>query len=70
LGDNTYSLSVDISQAAGVLGRGGDYLWAVVLVQVDPTYKDLGIQSSPGHLFLDLGGGGGDGGKDQSRPTL
>jgi len=62
LGNNTYSLSVDITQAAGVLGRGGDYLWAVVLVQVDPEYKDLGIQSAPGHLYLDLGGGGGGGG--------
>jgi hypothetical protein len=46
-----------------VQGRGGDYLWAVALVQISPDYKDLGKQASPGSLRLDIGGGdGGDGG--------
>jgi serine/threonine protein kinase len=72
LGNNAYRLTVDISQAAGVQGRSGDYLWAVVLVQVSPEYKDLGIQSPPGHLRFDVGGGGGNGGGDKgggSKPT-
>ncbi|NJN95285.1 MAG: hypothetical protein HC875_14845 [Anaerolineales bacterium] len=59
--NNTYRLTLNITDAAGVRGRGGEYLWTVVLVQISPDYKDLGIQAPPGRLRLGLGGGGGDG---------
>lgn len=65
LGNNTYRLTVDISEAAGVRGRGGEYLWTVLLVRVSPGYEDLGIQAAPGRLRLELGGGGDDGGGPQ-----
>jgi tRNA A-37 threonylcarbamoyl transferase component Bud32 len=68
LGNNTYRLNVDITDAYGVLGRGGDYLWTVALVQVSPDYQDLGKQASPGSLRLDIGGGGGDGGGGPVQP--
>jgi hypothetical protein len=60
LGNNTYRLTVDIRNAAGVQGRGGEYWWTVVLVQVSPEYRDLGKQATPGRLRFEAGGGGGD----------
>jgi hypothetical protein len=60
LGNNTYRLAVDIRDAYGVQGRSGEYLWTVVLVQISPDYKDLGIQAAPGRLRFEAGGGGGD----------
>jgi hypothetical protein len=64
LGDNTYRLNVDISDAYGVRGRSGEYLWTVVLVQINPAYQDLGKQATPpGRLRFDAGGGD-DGGGD------
>ena len=64
LGNNTYRLVADISEAAGVRNSRGDYNWTVVLVQIAPEYKDLGIQAEPGRLRFEPpgGGGGGDGG--------
>jgi hypothetical protein len=62
LGNNTYRLKVDITDAYGVQGRGGEYLWTVALVQISPEYQDLGTQASPGRLRLELGGGGDGGG--------
>lgn len=64
LGNNRYRLNVDISEAFGVKGRGGDYNWTVVLVQIEPEYQDLGIQAPTGQLRYAApgGGGGGDGG--------
>ncbi|GAB4548345.1 MAG: hypothetical protein Kow0063_43290 [Anaerolineae bacterium] len=62
LGGNTYRLTVDIRNAAGVQGRGGEYWWTVLLVQVSPEYKDLGKQATPGRLRFEAGGGGDDGG--------
>jgi serine/threonine protein kinase len=62
LGNNRYRLSADIREAPGVRNRGGDYLWTVVLIQISPEYKDLGIQAPPGRLRLGLGGGSGGGG--------
>jgi hypothetical protein len=62
LGNYTYRLNVDITDAYGVQGRGGEYLWTVVLVQISPEYRDLGTQAPPGRLRLELGGGGGDDG--------
>ncbi len=68
VGNNIYRVTLNIKDAAGVLGRGGDYLWTVVLVQISPDYKDLGIQASPGHLRLGLGGGGGGGDNGGGEP--
>jgi serine/threonine protein kinase len=62
--ENTYRLTIDISQAAGVRGRGGDYLWTVVLIQVSPEYADLGIQAEPALLRFAVSGAGSDSGND------
>jgi hypothetical protein len=61
LGNNTYRLTVDIRDAYGVQGRSGEYLWTVLLVQISPDYKDLGIQAVPGSLLLAASDSGGDG---------
>jgi serine/threonine protein kinase len=62
LGNNTYRLNVNIKDAFGVKSRSGEYLWTVVLVQISPEYKDLGIQAPPAHLRFEAGGKGGGGG--------
>jgi serine/threonine protein kinase/uncharacterized protein YraI len=72
LGNNTYRLSVNIKDAFGVKGRTGEYLWTVVLVQVSPEYKDLGIQAPPARMRFEAGGGkdsGGDGGSGGGGPS-
>jgi hypothetical protein len=65
-GNNTYRLMADISDAPSVGGRSGDYLWTVLLVQISPEYKELGVQAAPpGHLHFaapGTGGSSGDGG--------
>lgn len=60
---NRYRLSIDIREAAGVQGRSGIYSWSVALVQVSPTYADLGQQADPAQLRFEAGGGSDDGGK-------
>ena len=62
LSNSTYRLSVDITGAYGVQGRGGEYLWTVALVRISPGYQDLGKQAVPGYLRFEAGGGGDDGG--------
>ena len=67
LGNNRYRLNVDISEASGVRGRSGDYNWTVLLVQIEPEYKELGIQAVPPAQLRyaapgPSGGSGGDGG--------
>lgn len=64
LGNNTYRLVVNIRDAYGVKGRSGEYRWTVVLVQISPEYKDLGIQAPAGRLRFEAGGGSGGGGRD------
>ena len=67
IGENHYRLQVDISQAAGVRERSGEYLWTVALVQVSPTYADSGLQAEPGRLRFETSGGkDGGGGKGSS----
>jgi len=64
LGNNTYRLIADITNTPGVLNRGGEYNWTVILIQLDP-YQELGVQAKPsGRFRFDVpgGGGGGDGG--------
>jgi hypothetical protein len=46
LGNNTYRLIVDIKHAPGVTGPG-NYLWTVLVVQIGPDYRELGIQADP-----------------------
>lgn len=65
--ENSYRLVTDITEAPSVQSQRGEYNWTVVLVQISPEYKDLGIQAPPGKLrfeppFDDGGGGGGGGG--------
>jgi len=62
LGNNTYRLTVDITDAYGVQGQSGEYLWTVALVQISPEYRDLGKEATPGRLRFEAGGGGDDGG--------
>jgi tetratricopeptide (TPR) repeat protein len=76
LAGNRYRLNVNITDAAGVKGRSGEYLWAVALVQVSPKYADLGRQAEPSRFRFsapgsssgssssdgDKGGGGSSGG--------
>ncbi len=64
VGENRYRLSVDITEAAGVRGRSGEYLWTVALVQINPNYADRGQQATPGHLRFEASGGGDGGGKN------
>jgi serine/threonine protein kinase len=61
LGNNTFRLNINIKDAFGVKGRRGEYLWTIVLIQVSPEYKDLGIQAPPARLRFEPPGGGGDG---------
>ncbi len=49
-----YRLNTNIEQAAGVGGRNGIYFWTVALVQVSPSYADLGQQAEPAQLRLEL----------------
>jgi hypothetical protein len=65
VGGDTYQLSVDIKDAAGVQGQSGTYFWTVALVQISPAYQDLGQQAEPiSFRYAAPGrpGGGGDGG--------
>jgi serine/threonine protein kinase len=63
LGNGTFRLNADITSASGVNQRSGDYNWTVLLVQIDPEYKELGVQAPPGRLRFEMpGGGGSDGG--------
>jgi plastocyanin len=57
---NTYRLVADISEAPGVQGRAGEYQWTVLLVQVSPGYKELGIRAIPGTLYFEPTGGPAD----------
>ncbi|MBI1880551.1 MAG: hypothetical protein HYR94_20430 [Chloroflexi bacterium] len=66
MGQNKYTLSVNIRDAAGIRGRSGEYLWTVALVQVIPSYADQGRQASPARLRFEAGGGGGSGGGNDS----
>jgi hypothetical protein len=59
LGNSTYRLIADISNAPGVLHQTGMYSWTVVLVQISPGYEgNLGIQAAPGRLRFEAGGSG------------
>jgi hypothetical protein len=66
IGENKYRLSVDITQAPGVEGRNGEYLWTVLLVQISPGYRELGIQATPSYFRFEAASGGGG---DVSPPT-
>lgn len=70
MGNDTYSLEINITGAAGVQNQSGEYFWTVSLIDVSPSYRDLGIQAVPSRLRLDVGGddGGGGGGDDGPPP--
>ncbi len=62
VGGDEYQLLTNIKDAAGVRQRNGEYNWAVALIQYQPTYKDLGIASSPALLRFEVASSGGGGG--------
>jgi hypothetical protein len=62
LGDNEYRLNINIRKAFGVRERTGKYLWTVALVQISPTYANLGQQAEPAYLRFEAGGFDGKGG--------
>jgi serine/threonine-protein kinase len=63
LGDGIYRLTTDITETPGVQARRGVYNWTVILVQIAPEYKELGIQASPDRFrFEPIQSGGGDNG--------
>lgn len=62
LGENKYRLRVDITGAAGVQGVRGEYWWTVALVQISPSYADLGQQAPPARMRFEPKNSGGDGG--------
>ena len=62
IGGNQYRFSTDITNAPSVQGRSRVYLWTVSLVQVSPSYADLGQQSDVSQFRFDAPGGGSDGG--------
>jgi hypothetical protein len=67
VGDNTFRLVVNIADTAGVRNRQGDYNWTVILIQIEPEYKELGIQADPpGYLRFEPPGddSGDDDGSD------
>ncbi len=66
IGENRYRLNLDITDAAGVRGRSGEYLWAVALVQISPDYADLGQQASPVRFRFEAPGGGSSSGDSSS----
>jgi hypothetical protein len=57
IGENRYRLMIDITHAAGVRERTGEYLWTVALVQISPEYGDLGLLAEPGRLRFEAPGG-------------
>lgn len=70
---NIYSLDINISGAAGVRNRTGDYWWTILLVKIAPTYQETGIQALPGRLCLALSNdkkdrGEGDSGRNDNGP--
>ncbi|MBE7474480.1 MAG: AAA-like domain-containing protein [Anaerolineales bacterium] len=66
LGNNTYKLDTNITNAFGVQAHSGEYLWTVALVRVNPKYADLGIQAPPGTLIFAAPGSSGDGKGDKN----
>jgi hypothetical protein len=62
LGANKYRLKVDITGAAGVQGQRGEYWWTVALIQISPSYADLGQQAPPARLRFEPKDSGGSGG--------
>jgi hypothetical protein len=60
LNEQHYRLTLDITQAAGVRERSGEYLWSVALVQINPAYADLGLQAEASRLRFEVPGSGGN----------
>lgn len=67
LGQNRYRLTTDITNAAGVRGRSGEYNWTVILIQIDPVYADnLGPAAQPACVRFEAGRNGGGSSEDGS----
>lgn len=61
-----YRLRADISDAPGVNGRTGEYLWTVAIVRIRPEYAPLDQQAPPARLRFEAGGSGSNSGSDSS----
>lgn len=77
MGGNRYQLTTNIEDAYGVKGKSGEYLWSVAVVQIDPEYEDISLQSEPAKMRFEaiVSGGGGDGddkggGGSTSKPSI
>lgn len=59
-----YSLTFDLTAAHSVKlnGNSRDYLWTVAIVQIEPSYQDLGYKADPRPLEINVFHGGGSGG--------
>ena len=64
LGNNKYSLSVDIKDAPSVQNQSGIYFWSVALVRISPAYADLGQQANPTQFRFAAPGSPSKGGSD------
>jgi len=64
IGDNTYRLKTDITDAVGIKGTG-DYLWTVAPVRISPDYEDIRQQAEP--IQMRYAAPGPSGGKDDDK---
>jgi hypothetical protein len=62
VGEHRYELDTNITDAMGIGGLTGTYNWTVAIVQINPSYKDLGRQAEAGTLRFDAGQDDGNGG--------
>lgn len=64
--DGTYSIDINVFGAFSVERNGSsqDYSWSVAIVEIDPAYRRLGIESTPRHIIINLPGGSSSGNGD------
>ena len=58
------AVTVDLDRAADALAQleyGKDYLWGVLLVEIDPSYRRLSVLATGARFQLSGSGGGGGG---------
>lgn len=52
LGDNTYAVSLTLEGATNVKQTSPDYSWSVGVVEIEPEYKWLGLESEPQRISI------------------
>ncbi len=54
-----YILSFDVTGSYSVnRHNNGEYFWSVAVVEIEPSYRDIGIESDPRSLRINAFGGG------------